>query len=61
MRDPNEMLDKLLALVLGKCPACKGEDLHSAVIDGHEGVSCCECPWGVSYTQLVADVEQAKI
>jgi hypothetical protein len=42
----------VLDLVEGKCPICEGTDLHSATINGSEGVNCCECDWGSTYKGL---------
>lgn len=35
-----------------QCPACGSDDLHSALIGGEEGVSCCDCTWAVTYAYL---------
>jgi len=45
---------ELLKLAQGICPACSGTDLHSALIEGTDGVSCFDCDWGKSYAALQA-------
>lgn len=42
----------LMDLVEGRCPACAGDDLHSAARNGDEAVSCTACGWFATYRSL---------
>ncbi len=46
--------EDLLKICEGTCPACGGNDLHSAEIDGKAAISCCDCEWNTTYAALAA-------
>jgi len=42
-------LARLAKIAQGICPECGGLDLHSALLDTQEAVSCGDCEWIESY------------
>jgi hypothetical protein len=54
--DLKQLARDLMALVEGKCPDCGHDELHSALVEGKEGVSCTECEWAKSYDSLRSQV-----
>lgn len=47
---PDEDQERLAALehCPTECPACGSDDLHSALVGGEEGISCCDCVWAAT-------------
>lgn len=54
--DLKQLARDLMALVEGKCPECGHDDMHSAQVDGKEGISCCNCAWARSYESIRSQV-----
>jgi hypothetical protein len=40
-----------------ECPACGSTDLHSALLNGEDAISCCDCVWIATIASFQADGE----
>jgi uncharacterized protein (DUF983 family) len=54
--DLKQISRDLMMLVDGRCPECHKDQLHSAHVDGKEGISCGACDWSTSYEALRSKV-----